>query len=139
MRLDPERGAVTPYAVIFISIVLMFTGLAVDGGAKLSAGWEAVGVAEEAARAGAGQVDRSAVYAGKKFVIDQGAAVRAARSYLSASGHSGSVSIAGPQAIRVRVTVTKKTFLLPLVGISQVSMTATATADLASGVLGRDR
>jgi hypothetical protein len=134
-----DKGAVTPYAVIFIALVLMFAGLAVDGGAKLSAGWEAVGIAEEAARAGAGQVDRAAVYAGKKFAVDRGAAVRAAQSYLSTSRHSGTVTIAGPQSIRVVVTVRKPTQLLSMLGISEVSMTATAVADLAAGVVGRDR
>lgn len=134
-----DRGAVTPYAIIFITVLMMFAGLAVDGGAKLRAGWEAVGIAEEAARAGAGQVDRAAVYAGKPFVVDQGTAVRAAQAYLSASGHSGSVRITGATAMTVSVTVTKSTYLLSMVGISQVSATATTTADLASGVSGRAR
>lgn len=134
-----ERGSITPYALIFITILMLFVGLAVDGGAKLRAGWEAVGIAEEAARAGAGQIDRAAAYEGREFIIDRGAAVRAAQAYLSAAGHSGTVAIAGPNAIRVRVTVTKPTWLLSMVGLSSVSMTATATADLVSGVERRNR
>lgn len=131
---DAERGSITPYALIFITVLMLFVGLAVDGGAKLRAGWEAVGIAEEAARAGAGQIDRAAAYEGRDFVVDRGAAVRAARAYLSATGRNGTVGIGGPNSIRVRVTVTKPTWLLSLVGISSVSMTATATADLVSGV-----
>ncbi|MBN6050740.1 hypothetical protein JYK22_02245, partial [Nonomuraea sp. RK-328] len=134
-----DRGAITPYAVIFICILMIFIGLSVDGGAKLRAGWEAVGVAEEAARAGAGQVDRRAAYRGQDFVIDRGAAVRAAQAYLSASGHRGTVSISGPASIRVSVTVSKPTWLLSMVGLSSVSMTATATAGLVSGVEGPGR
>ncbi|GAA3120145.1 hypothetical protein GCM10010466_08720 [Planomonospora alba] len=135
----PEHGAVTPYTLVFITVLLLFVGLAVDGGAKLRAGWEAVGVAEEAARAGAGQIDLAAAYRGDDFVVDRGAAVRAARAYLDAGGHSGAVGIAGPDSIRVSVTVTKPTWLLSMVGLSSVSATATATADLVSGVEGPNR
>ncbi|MEW9532861.1 pilus assembly protein TadG-related protein [Microbispora sp. NPDC049125] len=131
---DADRGSITPFALIFIVTLILFVGLAVDGGAKLRAGWEAVGIAEEAARAGAGQIDRRAAYEGRVFIVDRGAAVRAAQAYLSATGRPGSVAITGPDSIRVRVTVTKPTWLLSLVGLSSVSMTATATADLVSGV-----
>ncbi|MEV7006648.1 pilus assembly protein TadG-related protein [Streptosporangium sp. NPDC051022] len=134
-----DRGAITPYAIVFITVLLLFVGLSVDGGAKLRAGWEAVGLAEEAARAGAGQVDRAAVYRGDRFAVDRGAAVRAARSYLTVGGHTGTAAIAGPNSIRVSVTVTKPTWLLSMVGLTSVSMTATATADLVSGVEGPNR
>ncbi|MEU7691112.1 pilus assembly protein TadG-related protein [Microbispora hainanensis] len=131
---EAERGSITPYALIFIVVLMLFVGLAVDGGAKLRAGWEAVGIAEEAARAGAGQIDRRAVYEGREFTIDRSAAVRAAQAYIRASGRPGTAAITGPGSIRVRVTVTKRTWLLTLVGLSSVSMTATATADLVSGI-----
>lgn len=138
--LRDDRGSITPYALIFIVILTMFIGLAVDGGSKLRAGWEAVGVAEQAARAGAGQVDRSAAYAGKRgFVVDRGAATRAAQPYLGATGHRGNVSVTGPRTLQVRVTVTKPTWMLSIVGISSVTQTATATADLATGVEGEQR
>ncbi|TQS08484.1 pilus assembly protein TadG-related protein [Microbispora hainanensis] len=131
---EAERGSITPYALIFIVVLMLFVGLAVDGGAKLRAGWEAVGIAEEAARAGAGQIDRRAVYEGREFTIDRSAAARAAQAYIRASGRPGTAAITGPGSIRVRVTVTKRTWLLSLVGLPSVSMTATATADLVSGV-----
>ncbi|WP_182884209.1 pilus assembly protein TadG-related protein [Microbispora sp. H10885] len=131
---EAERGSITPYALVFILVLMLFIGLAVDGGTKLRAGWEAVGIAEEAARAGAGQIDRRAAYEGRDFIVDRGAAVRAARAYLSATGRPGTVGLSGPNSIRVQVTVTKPTWLLSLVGLSSVSMTATATADLVSGV-----
>ncbi|RBQ21186.1 hypothetical protein DP939_00135 [Spongiactinospora rosea] len=134
-----ERGAITPYALIMITVLLLFVGLSVDGGAKLRAGWEAVGAAEEAARAGAGQVDRAAVYRGTQGRVDRGAAVRAARAYLAAGGHSGTVQIAGPGSIAVSVTVRKPTWLLSMVGLTSVSMTATSTASLVSGVEGPDQ
>src|SRR5262245_59262810 len=93
---DLERGSITPYAIIFITVLMLFIGLVVDVGNKLRAGWEAVGIAEEAARAGAGRIDRAAAYRGDELVVDRGAAVRAARSYLFNSGHHGTATISGP-------------------------------------------
>ncbi|NRQ32102.1 hypothetical protein HII36_09660 [Nonomuraea sp. NN258] len=138
-RWNAERGSVTPYSLIFIVTLMAFAGLAVDGGAKLRAGWEAVGVAEEAARAGAGLVDQAAAYAGRPFVVDAAAGAQAARAYLAKSGHAGTVGLAGPQTVRVTVTVTKSTYLLSMVGISEVTATARTTADLATGVSRRER
>lgn len=136
---DPERGSITPYALIFITVLMLFIGLVVDVGNKLRAGWEAVGIAEEAARAGAGQIDRAAAYRGGDLIVDRGAALRAARAHLSSSGHQGEVAISGPTSVRVTVTVTKATWLLSLVGVSSVSMTAHADADLVAGVEGPNR
>jgi hypothetical protein len=139
MRQDGERGSITPYALILIIVLMLFVGLVVDVGNKLRAGWEAVGIAEEAARAGAGQIDRAAAYRGDKLVIDRGAALRAAQSHLSHTGHQGNAAISGPASVRVTVTVTKATWLLALVGMTTVSMTAHADADLVAGVEGPNR
>lgn len=134
--LRSDRGSITPFALIFSVILLLFIGLAVDGGAKLRSGWEAVGAAEEAARAGAGQVDQAAAYSGGRFAVDRAAAVRAAQRYLAATGHQGSAGMTGSRTLLVRVTVTKPTWMLSIAGISSVSQTATATADLVTGVDG---
>ncbi|MFC5829527.1 pilus assembly protein TadG-related protein [Nonomuraea insulae] len=136
---DLERGSITPYALVLITVLLLFIGLVVDVGNKLRAGWEAVGVAEEAARAGAGLIDRAAAYRGDDLVVDRGAAVRAAQAHLSGSGHQGKVTISGPASVRVSVTVTKPTWLLHLVGLPSVSMTANADADLIGGIEGPNR
>lgn len=76
---------------------------------------EASAVAEEAARAGAGQIDRDRAYTqGGSFVIDRTSAVAAARAYLADSGHGGSVGAAGDRKISVTVTINKPTTLLLL-------------------------
>ncbi|MEU1389973.1 MULTISPECIES: pilus assembly protein TadG-related protein [unclassified Nonomuraea] len=136
---DSERGSITPYALILVMVLMLFVGLVVDLGNKLRAGWEAVGIAEEAARAGAGQIDRAAAYRGEKLVVDRGAALRAAREHLSRTGHQGDVVISGPTSVRVTVTVTKATWLLALIGMTTVSMTAHADANLVAGVEGPGR
>lgn len=135
-----DEGSITLLVVIFFFALLAAAGLVVDGGAKLRAAREASAVSEEAARAGAGRVDRDRAYAqGGRFVVDRTAAVAAARAYLTRSGQSGSVSVAGAQTIRVTVTVRKPTSLLSLIGIEEVRATKTATAELLQGVEGPGR
>jgi Flp pilus assembly protein TadG len=76
-----EQGSITILVVILFLAVLAAAGLVVDGGAKLRAARQASAVAEEAARAGAGRVNRDQAYAhGGSFVIDRNSAVAAAAS-----------------------------------------------------------
>jgi hypothetical protein len=90
--------------------------------------------------AGATQVDRDQAYAhGGRFVIDRAAAIRAAEQYLRSGGYDGSVSVAGPDAIRVRVVLSKPTIFLSVIGVRHLEIEASAVADLASGVEGENR
>jgi hypothetical protein len=130
-----DQGSITLIVLVFFLALLAAAGLIVDGGAKLRAAREASAVAEEAARAGAGQVDRDRAYTrGGRFIVDRSAAVAAARAYLASSGNKGSVSVAGAQKIRVTVTISRPTILLSAIGIRTVHVTKTATADLLQGV-----
>jgi Flp pilus assembly protein TadG len=130
-----DKGTITLLTVIFFLALLAAAGLVIDGGAKIRAAREASAVAEEAARAGAGQIDRNRALArGGRFVIDRNAAVTAAQAYLASSGNTGSVSVIGAQRIRVTVTISKPTVLLSAIGIGEVHVTKTATAELIQGV-----
>ncbi len=130
-----DRGSITLVAVVFFLALLAAAGLVVDGGTKLRAAREASAVAEEAARAGAGQIDRDLAYShGGRFVVDRTAALAAARAYLTNTGHSGSVNIVGAQKIRVTVTISKPTVLLSAIGIHSLQATEIATADLLQGI-----
>lgn len=130
-----DSGSVTLFTIVFFFAVLVAVGLVVDGGAKLRAAREASAIAEEAARAGAGQVNRDHAYAqGGTFTIDQNTALQAARAYLAASGNTGTVSPLGSNKIQITVTVSKPAPLLSLIGIGRVDATETATADLVEGV-----
>ncbi|MFI0448045.1 pilus assembly protein TadG-related protein [Actinomadura sp. 6N118] len=134
-----DRGSYTLVGMVFGLTLIMMFGLVLDGGAKLRAGQQASSVAEEAARAGAGIIDRDRAYAGGRIVVDRTGAIRAASAYLQSSGHTGTVSATGPHQIRVTVTVGKPTRVLSLVGIGSMRVTRTATADLLSGVEGPGR
>lgn len=140
VRLRDDQGALTLFVVIMFIALLAFAGLVVDAGTKLDDYQNAATYAQEAARAGADQVDLSKVYSSSTIVIDPAEAVSAAQAYLAslpdATGVFGTVTPVGNSAIRVTVTVTSPTKILSIIGIGSVSATSTATATLLSGVTG---
>jgi hypothetical protein len=117
------------------TVLLLAAGLVIDGGAKLAAAREADGLAEEAARAGAEQINIPHAYLqGGPLIASPAAAAAAASAYLSAAEHPGTAAVTGPDAITVSVTVTVRTVILPLIGIGSVTGHGTATAYLAQGI-----
>ncbi|MCP9950632.1 TadE family protein [Actinomadura madurae] len=56
-----DRGTIAMYTVLFTPIVLLLAGLLVDGGLAIHARQRAADVAEQAARAGANQIDTAAL------------------------------------------------------------------------------
>jgi len=133
-----ERGSLTlMLAVLFVTLIAL-AGVIVDGGAKLALAENATSVAQEAARAGAGLVDRPTAYSTGNFVVDQDQAIAAADQYLTAAGYppGAGPGPAGQNSITVTVTVTRPTHFLSIIGIDTMSTTGTATARLVSGVTG---
>jgi Flp pilus assembly protein TadG len=137
LRLRGDDGTLTLFTAITVIGLLVALGFIVDAGQKLQAGQQARAIAEEAARAGAGQVNRSAAYAhGGTFTVDPAAAAAAARTYLAQTGHAGAVTVTGDRTIQVTVTITERAVFTAIIGISQVSATQTATANLVQGITG---
>lgn len=137
--LGRERGSLTLMLLAMFVVLLALAGLVIDGGAKLNAAETAAAAAQEAARAGAGMVDRSSAYSTGRFSVDPAEAVAAARAYLAHGGYRGSVSLPGPDSIRVTVTISEPARVLSLIGIRWLTSTATATARLVTGVAGPGR
>lgn len=131
-----DRGSVSVFAIIITLVVVVFFGAVVDFEQVLEARQDANTAAQEAARAGAGLVDRNRAYTRGKFVVDRQSALRAARSYLRAGDYSGTVSAAGARSIRVHVAITRPARFLSVIGISALHADATATANLLTGVEG---
>jgi hypothetical protein len=122
-------------AVLFPGL-LCLAGLLVDGGARFRAAENVVACAQEAARAGAGMINRDTAYATGVFVVDQRQAIAAARASLSQNGCSGTVTAAGPHSIGVTATITQPTVILSLIGIASMTSTGQASANLVTGVTG---
>lgn len=136
LRPDGERGSLTLMLAVLLVALLALAGLVIDGGRKLNQSASAYAIAQEAARAGAGMVDRSAAYRSGTFRVDEGQALAAARAYLAGAGYSGAVTADGTQRIRVTVTVTEPTLVLSLIGIDTMTSTGSAVASLVTGVTG---
>jgi Flp pilus assembly protein TadG len=134
-----DTGSLTLLLAFLMVSLLILAGLVIDGGRKLNQSANAYAIAQEAARAGAGMVNRSAAYRSGTFSVDEGQALAAARAYLSSAGYTGSVSSDGTQKIRVTVTVTGRTLVLSLIGIDLMTSTGSAVASLVTGVTGPER
>jgi hypothetical protein len=135
-RADGERGSLTLMLAALMVALLALAGLVIDGGRKLNQSASAYAIAQEAARAGAGMVDRSAAYRSGTFKVDEAQALAAARAYLADAGYSGTVNPDGMQRIRVTVTVTQPTLVLSLIGMDTLTSTGSAVASLVTGVTG---
>lgn len=124
---NPEDGSVTVFVVIMFTALLLCTGLVGDGGAFLAAKVRALDEASESARAGAEMLDVGAFHRSGTRALDEQAATTAAKKYLAATGDDGTV-VATTAAVTVTVAVSRRTWLLGLIGVNTVTAHAAATA-----------
>jgi hypothetical protein len=130
-----ESGRVTAFVVIIVTAVLAFGGLVLDGGLALAAKVRALGEAQEAARAGAQEIDLAAYRADGTLRLAPQQASAAARNYLATAGHTGTVAVAG-NTVNVTVTVSQPTQLLGFIGIGALTVTGTGQAQPQHGISG---
>ena len=123
----PDRGsAIAAYLLVMAVVLFAFAGLVLDGGAALTARGQAADTAQQAARAGADALDPGFLRAGA-LRADSSAAVAAAQAVLSAAGVDGHVEVAGSQ-VTVTAHVSRPAAILSMVGVSEVSGSATYSA-----------
>jgi hypothetical protein len=138
-----EHGRVTAFVVVLTSGCLFFAGLVLDGGLALAAKTRAIGQAQEAARAGAQELDLAAYRAAGVLRLDPVPAQAAARHYLATVAATGTVTLTG-NTVQVTVTTTQPTQLLGLLGIGEITVTGHGQAepdqgDTVNPVLPRNR
>ncbi|RMI36969.1 pilus assembly protein [Actinomadura harenae] len=104
-RGERDRGTITLYIVLFTPIVFMLAGLIVDGGLAIHARQHAADMAEQAARAGANQIDTTALRDNGKVRIDTGTACASAYSLLDDFGEQVDARSCDPTPDEVRVSV----------------------------------
>jgi Flp pilus assembly protein TadG len=131
----PERGSATIFVVGFAVVLLAGAGLAIDGGRAINARDKATDVAEQAARAGADQVDNRALRAGGVVVLDQGAARVRADSFVLDAGYVPTTSTSA-NTVTVRTSATYRTALLGIIGINSIEVSGIATASPVTGING---
>ncbi|TMZ46731.1 hypothetical protein EMG21_32170 [Klebsiella pneumoniae] len=103
---------------------MLCLGLVYDGGQVLRTKDRATVLAQEAARAGAQQIDWAAYREGEGATLDPLAAGRAARAFLADTGTGGTVSVSG-ETVTVTCSLSHDFTLLPL---GSVTVDGTASA-----------
>lgn len=125
-RPGSERGAAAAVLVLFTVALFAVAGLVIDGGYTLGAQRRAMNTAEQAARAGADELDQGALRDGEVRVDPQRAA-QTVREYLTAAKVRGTVSVTDG-TVTVTVSTVQETTLLKIVGVDTLPITATASA-----------
>lgn len=144
-RASTERGSIAVFTVVFAVAVVMLTALIVDGGIAMNARERAADIAEQAARAAAGNIDVPRLRASGTAVIGPGACGFAA-SLVSRYGTGGRGGVdavtgatmtgclapAGSDTATVDVSITTQ----PLVGgiLGGFTETARETATAQCGI-----
>lgn len=130
-RAARDRGTVSMFTAIFALFVIMLAGLLVDGGLAIHARERAADIAEQAARAGADDIDVGALRQTGQPTINQDTACDKAYQLATTYGEKLSAWGCVPSAAEVRVTITitvQPQLLNILPGIGTFTMTSTATA-----------
>ncbi|MEU0924571.1 TadE/TadG family type IV pilus assembly protein [Streptomyces malaysiensis] len=131
--LADDHGQITVFVVVITALVVLFAGLAVDGGLALAAKIRALGEAQEAARAGAQAIDIDAYRADGTLRLQPDQARALAYRYLATTGDTGTVT-ATERTVTVAVTVQQPTQLLQVAGVDTLTVTGSGTARPRHGV-----
>ena len=124
--LTDERGSITGFVAVIATALVMVAGMAYDGGQVIHAHNAARNDAEQAARAGAQQIDITHLRQTSEPRLDSGEAEAAALDYLARVGATGTASVDGAD---ITVTVTRIQPLHILPGQDRtITVTETASA-----------
>lgn len=122
-RLSGDRGSAALFVAIFAPAMIFLAGLVIDGGAAIEARQRGSDIAEQAARAAAGQCDVAVLRSrGVCRITSDSAARNAAGQFLADNGVTESTVVRTRpdafgqyQGVRVDVTITFTTTLLGIV------------------------
>ncbi|WP_242889211.1 TadE/TadG family type IV pilus assembly protein [Actinomadura litoris] len=134
------RGSVAMYVVLFTPVVFMLAGLLVDGGLAIHARQRAADMAEQAARAGANEIDAAALRDTGRPVLAPDRARAAACDLLDVYRDQVAASRCDADEGEVSVTVeirVEPQFLGIIPGFGAFQMSSSATAHPVTG--GDDR
>jgi hypothetical protein len=131
--MNRDSGQVTAFVVVWLLAAMLLSGLVFDGGMAVAAKVSTVSTAQAAARAGARELDVTALRTTGTVHLDPVKADTAARDWLNRSGVHGArtVTVTGNQ-VTVTITSAQPTQLLRLAGVATIPVHASATADAIS-------
>lgn len=135
-RAADDRGAISVILVLLTGALFGLAGLVWDGGRAITARQHAADLAEQAARAGANDLDVNAIRSHGSDVVDVSRAIADACRYVNvASPGSGCTATANGASVTVHVTTRTSTALLGIVGVSSLTTHGYATASAVRGVI----
>ena len=127
--LRDERGSITAFVAVVAFALVMVAGMAYDGGEIVAAQARARAVAAKAARAGAQEIDPTALRATGRPTLDPARATRAAERYLDDVGVDGTVDVRA-DTVEVTVRIVQPMRILP---VRDRTVTATDAATATNG------
>ncbi|MCG5215503.1 pilus assembly protein TadG-related protein [Streptosporangium soli] len=125
----------TGFVVAIIGALFLVSGLVVDGGLALGARVRAVNEAQEAARAGAQQLDLAVYRRNATVRLDARRARAAALAYIAATPDTATVQVSDGR-VTVIVHAEQRTQILGLAGLGSIGVSGRATAVAQRGVTG---
>lgn len=131
-RWRSEEGALLPFVAILLPALVLFAGLAFDGGTIFVAKREALNVATAAARRGAADVTEDSLYQGRPELAPTAAST--AQGFATSQGYravAGQVG-GGDDKVWISVQTDVSTTFLTFVGINQVTVTESAVSQVQS-------
>jgi len=129
-----DAGQVTAMVVVMMTALILLAGLVLDGGLTLAARERALGLAQQAARAGAQAVNLAVYRQDGTLALQPARAVADARAYLASTGSNGTVSVAG-NTVTVTVSITQPMQLLQIAGLHAITVHASASAVPERGIV----
>jgi hypothetical protein len=122
-----DDGLATVWMVFTTFLTVLLAAVIFGGGAIFAARTHGYDLAQQAARAGAQQIDAATYRASGVLRLDPARAATAARQFLAAAGATGTLTVT---AARITVTATshQPTPMLASFGVTTVTVTSTASA-----------
>lgn len=124
-----DDGSVSVLVAVLVPCLLLLCALLVDGADRLRVRARADAVAAETARSALTALDTRHT----TITLEPAEATSAARRYLAATGHTGTVSLQGPSSVAVTVTYTEPAAIGLLWDVHTVTGHATATLQTDGG------
>lgn len=130
-----DAGMISAFVLAAMIGLMALVGLSLDPGEAYAAKIRAIGQAEEAARAGAQQINLTVYRTTGTLQLDPAAARQAAQQYLTAEGMRGTAT-ATIARVTVTITTAYRTQLWQLVGVDTIAVHATGSALPQLGITG---
>jgi hypothetical protein len=127
-----QEASISAFVILFMLAVFALMGLVVDGGSALTAQQAASDEAEQAARAGAGQLSIDALRSGM-VQLNQSKAISEAEQFTIEAGHPGIATVSSG-TVTVQIEYQMPTVLLGMIRLPFIRISATASAVDVKGV-----